>query len=144
MQTRKQQRRQATANVVRSLFNKKKPANGSTTTTTNNNNKSTSSRPVLEVPEMAFGPIREPNQNDVLRGRGGLINGSPGNVQFRTIVSKRKKEYNAKTTKRNEKAHMAAEIVRQIRSMDPPGRFLREDANGLWFDVGDAVSFICN
>lgn len=33
---------------------------------------------------------------------------------------------------------MAAEIVRSIRSMNPPGRFLREDANGLWFDVGDA------
>lgn len=87
---------------------------------------------------MGFGPIREPNNNDVLCGRGGLINGSPGNVQFRTIVSKRKKEYNAKETKRQMKAHIAAEIVRHIRGMNPSGRFLREDANGLWFDVGDA------
>ena len=55
-------------------------------------------------------------------------------------VSKRKKEYNAKETKRQMKAHIAAEIVRHIRGMNPSGRFLREDANGLWFDVGDAVS----
>ena len=74
----------------------------------------------------------------VLCGRGGLINGSPGNIQFRDIVASRKKEYNAKSTKRNEKAHLAATIVRQIRNLNPPGRFLREDTNGMWFDIGDA------
>ena len=142
MQTGKRQRRQAAALVVQSLWSsssKKKAASGII-----HSKSSTSNRPVLEVPPMGYGPIREPNSNDVLCGRGGLINGSPGNVQFRTIVSKRKKEYNAKTTKRHEKAHMAAEIVRQIRSMNPPGRFLREDTNGLWFDVGDAVSGLCS
>lgn len=137
MSSGKRQRRQAAALVVQSLWSsnssKKKAAAGGS-----NNKSTTNNRPVLEVPPMGFGPIRDPNCNDVLCGRGGLINGSPGNVQFRNIVSTRKKEYNAKTTKRHEKAHMAAEIVRGIRSMNPPGRFLREDANGLWFDVGDA------
>ncbi|CAB9503490.1 Transcriptional regulator [Seminavis robusta] len=137
MQNGKRQRRQAAALVVQSLWsstNKKKTDKDSTAK--NNGNKN--NRPVLEVPPMGFGPIREPNGNDVLCGRGGLINGSPGNVQFRTIVSKKKKEYNSKNTKRHEKAHLAAEIVRHIRSMNPPGRFLREDVNGLWFDIGDA------
>lgn len=71
-------------------------------------------------------------------GRGGLINSSSGNVQFRNLVGKRKKQYNAKKTKRQEKAHVAAEIVRYIRNLDPPGRFLKEDCNGTWWDIGDA------
>ena len=146
MQAGKRQRRQsAAALVVQSLWSggKKKQPNGNdgqeaSPATNGNNNKKQSERPVIEVPPMGFGPIRDPNQNDVLCGRGGLINGSKGNVQFRNIVATRKLEYNAKTTKRNEKAHLAAVIVRHIRNMDPPGRFLREDVNGLWFDIGDA------
>ena len=147
MQAGKRQRRQsAAALVVQSLWSggKKKQTNGNEgqeatpPTNGNNNNNKQNERPVIEVPPMGFGPIRDPNHNDVLCGRGGLINGSKGNVQFRNIVATRKLEYNAKTTKRNEKAHLAAVIVRHIRNMDPPGRFLREDVNGLWFDIGDA------
>jgi len=81
----------------------------------------------------------EPNQNDVLSGRGGRINSHSGNVQFRDIINARKKEYLAPTTKKLEKAHIAAGIVNDVRSMDPPGRFLKEDRDtGLWFDIGDA------
>ena len=158
MQTGKRQRRISAALVVQSAFGftsgKKKqqtkdgsdaqsnPENHETPASTNVSSASISSkkseRPVFEVPPMGFGPIREPNHNDVLCGRGGLINGSKGNVQFRNIVATRKKEYNAKTTKRSEKAHIAAEIVREIRNMEPNGRFLRDDQNGLWFDIGDA------
>mmetsp|Transcript_25332 Transcript_25332/g.37404 ORF Transcript_25332/g.37404 Transcript_25332/m.37404 type:complete len:534 (-) Transcript_25332:243-1844(-) len=96
-------------------------------------------RPVLQIPPRGIGPITEPNKNDVLCGRGGRINAHDGNVQFREIVAAHKKEYLSKSTKKLEKAHIAARLIQQIRTMDPPGRFLKEDTDtGLWFDIGDA------
>jgi hypothetical protein len=54
------------------------------------------------------------------------------------MVNARKKDYLAKSTKKLEKAHIAAKIVEEIRSMDPAGRFLKEDSGtGLWWDIGD-------
>lgn len=67
------------------------------------------------------------------------INSHEGNVQFRDIVNDTKKDYLAKSTKKLEKAHIAAGVVQQIRNMDPPGRFLKEDGDsGMWYDIGDA------
>ena len=94
-------------------------------------------RPKIAVPPGGIGPIRDPNVNDVLSGRGGRINAHVGNVQFREIVAEQKKIYLAKDTKKLEKAHIAADIVYYIRRMDPPGRFLKEDASGAWWDIGD-------
>jgi hypothetical protein len=93
---------------------------------------------MLHVPPKGIGPISEPNRNDVLCGRGGRINAHEGNVQFRDIVNSHKKQYLAKSTKKLEKAHIAARIVEQVRTMDPPGRFLKEDPDGMWYDIGDA------
>lgn len=123
---RKRQRRQAAALVVQGFFTMGK--------------KSTAQpRPAVHVPPRGIGPIEDPNPNDVLCGRGGRINAHEGNVQFRDIVAANKKEYLAKTTKKLEKAHIAARIVEVIRTMDPPGRFLKEDSEtGMWFDIGDA------
>jgi hypothetical protein len=81
--------------------------------------------------------MQEINENDVLAGRGGRINAHIGNVQFRDMVAARKKEYLAKSTKKLEKAHIAAEVVRIIRNMTPSGRFLKADPDGLWYDIGD-------
>lgn len=84
------------------------------------------------------GRIRIPQSNDVLCGRGGRINAHEGNVKFREIVNDLKHTYLAKTTKKLDKAHIAASIVTKIRSMDPPGRFLKEDGtSGYWIDIGD-------
>jgi len=45
----------------------------------------------------------------------------------------------APTTKKLEKAHIAAGIVNDIRTMNPPGRFLKEEkSDGMWYDIGDA------
>ena len=75
----------------------------------------------------------------VLCGRGGRINSHPGNIQFRDMVQDRKVAYLAPSTKKLEKAHIAAKIVSDIRTMEPNGRFLKEDRDtGLWFDIGDA------
>jgi hypothetical protein len=122
----KRQKRQAAGLVVQSFF---APGKKSTA----------QPRPSVHVPPRGIGPIKEPNVNDVLCGRGGRINAHEGNVQFRDIVQANKKEYLAKTTKKLEKAHIAARIVEHIRTMNPPGRFLKEDSeSGMWYDIGDA------
>lgn len=94
-------------------------------------------RPMILVEPRSFGPVYYPNKNDVLCGRGGRINSHPGNIQFRQLAQVRKKDYISKLTKKLDKAHIAAEIVRQIRSMDPPGHFLKEEQDGSWYEVGD-------
>lgn len=147
---RKRQRRQAAAIVVESLWN-----NGTNSSSNGGNNdnetggssrpasgqrRSTAQpRPVLTVPPKGIGPIADPNVNDVLCGRGGRINSHPGNVQFRDVIHRKKKEYLAPTTKKLQKAHIAAGIVQDIRTMDPAGRFLKEEkGSGMWYDIGDA------
>lgn len=128
---RKKQRRQAAAGVVQSMMGGP---------TTPSERKSTAQpRPDIVIPAGGIGPIAEPNENDVLCGRGGRINSHVGNRQFREVIQSRKKEYLAPTTKKLEKAHIAAAIINDIRSMQPPGRFLKEDGkSGMWFDIGDA------
>lgn len=140
---RKRQRRQAAAIVVESLWNNNNSDDTSSGNQLNNTTatrKSTAQpRPVLTVPPKGIGPIADPNVNDVLCGRGGRINSHAGNVQFRDIIVSKKKDYLAPTTKKLEKAHIAAGIVNDIRTMNPPGRFLKEEkGDGMWYDIGDA------
>jgi hypothetical protein len=93
-------------------------------------------RPNIYVSPRGIGPVIDPNDNDVLCGRGGRINAHPGNVQFRYLIQARKKDYLAKETRKLAKAHIAAQVVHHIRDMEPSGRFLKEDADGRWFDIG--------
>mmetsp|Transcript_3328 Transcript_3328/g.5055 ORF Transcript_3328/g.5055 Transcript_3328/m.5055 type:complete len:450 (-) Transcript_3328:106-1455(-) len=80
----------------------------------------------------------DPNENDVLCGRSNRLNYRSGNIQFRQIIDNNRGSYNSKTTKKADKANIATLIVQQIRSMNPSGRFLKEDPkSGLWFDIGD-------
>jgi len=140
---RKRQRRQAAAIVVESLWNNN--GNNASNNSGNKGNATTARkstaqpRPVLNIPPRGIGPIADPNENDVLCGRGGRINSHAGNVQFRDIINSKKKAYLAPTTKKLEKAHIAAGVVNDIRTMNPPGRFLKEDSGtGMWYDIGDA------
>ena len=83
--------------------------------------------------------IADPNENDVLCGRRAGNYNHAGNVQFRDNIHSKKKEYQAPSTKKHEKASIVSGIVNDIRTMDPPGRFLKEDkGTGLWFDIGEA------
>ena len=98
----------------------------------------------IPPPRVLFPPghgglISELNPNDVLSGRGGRINNHPGNVAFRTIVENYKNEYLDPRTRKLEKAHVAARLVAQIRSSQPPGRFLKEDPGnpGKYVEIGD-------
>lgn len=84
----------------------------------------------------SFRYIRQINNNDVLCGRGGATNSHIGNRAFRQFVKEYKDKY--LRAKKKEKPSVAGEIVDKIRSLDPPGRFLKKDRDtGYWLDIGD-------
>ena len=83
------------------------------------------------------GPIYDLHQNDVLCGRGGRVNGHEGNIQFRYICGEKKHVYMDNNTTKNQKNAIALGVVMQIRSMNPPGRFLKQDTTTKeWYDIG--------
>ena len=83
--------------------------------------------------------IDAPHEHDVLSGRGNFVNFHVGNEHFRSLVKKHKIAYVA--CPKPEKGRFSKVIVDEIRSMDPPGRFLKQDpATKLWQDIGDKKS----
>ena len=77
-----------------------------------------------------------PHGNDILMGRGGKNNQHVGNEQLRNICRGQRESYRLSSKKG--KSHISREIVAYVRSMSPPGRFLKKDAlTGEWEDVGD-------
>ena len=62
-------------------------------------------------------------QNDVLCGRGGLTNHHPGNIFFRRLVRIKQEAY--LLASKRDKAGVAREIVELVRTLVPPGRFLK-------------------
>ena len=78
----------------------------------------------------------ESRPNDILFGRGGYTNNYPGNIIFRDLI--RKHEFSYLSASKSEKAMIIDDILTKIRSMTPPGRFLKKDtATNKWYDVGD-------
>ena len=89
-----------------------------------------------DIPPNFGGVVKEPNENDVLSGRGGRINAHSGNVHYRELVKQYRGVYLSHETKKLDKAKIAAKIVTAVRNMVPPGRFLKEDKDG-WVEIGD-------
>eukprot|EP00815_Leptocylindrus_aporus_P008983 CAMPEP_0116061024 /NCGR_PEP_ID=MMETSP0322-20121206/6801_1 /TAXON_ID=163516 /ORGANISM="Leptocylindrus danicus var. apora, Strain B651" /LENGTH=647 /DNA_ID=CAMNT_0003545829 /DNA_START=110 /DNA_END=2053 /DNA_ORIENTATION=- len=81
------------------------------------------------------GAAIQPNDNDVLFGRGNFVNRHKGNLVYRQICREAKAQY-IKCSKL-EKKEISVKIVKKIRALDPPGRFLKRNTTGVWFDVGD-------
>jgi len=84
--------------------------------------------------------IDHPGMNDVMCGRGGGTNNHIGNIRFRQLVNGHKLRYLAAT--KSEKPMVSREVVTIWRSLNPPGRFLKQEASvdgkqGLWCDVGN-------
>lgn len=78
------------------------------------------------------------NLNDVLCGRGSRTTKYPGNVQLRSKIAAAKVEYSNEFTTKREKTIICAQIIADIRSLNPPGRFLEfDDSRNLWIDIGD-------
>ena len=65
----------------------------------------------------------EPNNNDILSGRGNEINKHPGNIYFRTVVSHHKYEYTNPKTTNSQKRKIVALIEDKVLKCDPPRRF---------------------
>lgn len=87
------------------------------------------------VPKDNDNGIYYPNCNDVLSGRGGLINKHSGNVSFRRLIERNKSTYH--TCQKEFKSLLAKSIVLAFHQSSPPGRFLvKDDASGLWYNIG--------
>mmetsp|Transcript_30966 Transcript_30966/g.68574 ORF Transcript_30966/g.68574 Transcript_30966/m.68574 type:complete len:780 (+) Transcript_30966:793-3132(+) len=89
----------------------------------------------LSMP-LSLSYVEEVNNNDVLCGRGGATNSHVGNRNFRSLVKAHQERY--LLAKKREKPGVAEYIVTLVRSLSPPGHFLKKDrASGKWFDIGD-------
>jgi len=71
--------------------------------------------------------IEEPNENDILLGRGGKNNQWTGNDGLRTMAHSRCIEY--QTAQKRAKSEISRELVEGVQNLDPPGRFLRKCSN---------------
>lgn len=80
--------------------------------------------------------IITPHEHDVLSGRGNFVNYHAGNEHFRALVRKHKLEY--VRCPKPQKGKFSKMIVDEIKARDPPGRFLKQDAQTkLWYDIGE-------
>eukprot|EP00934_Nitzschia_sp_Nitz4_P000439 Nitzschia sp. Nitz4//scaffold306_size21755//13825//14808//NITZ4_008591-RA/size21755-processed-gene-0.9-mRNA-1//-1//CDS//3329547117//439//frame0 len=86
--------------------------------------------------------ILQPNQSDILFGRGRPYQGHFGNRKLREIVDHFRKEYAA--ARRYDKLAIAEEIVKGLQGgrWGDPSRFLRraEDGEDCWIEVSDVVA----
>ena len=80
-------------------------------------------------------PIFEPNENDVLKGRGKGPQDHTGNIRFREFVNDYKFDYI--TAGRNSKRPYCEKIYNKVGSQNPPGRFLvKTDINvEIWYEM---------
>ena len=67
---------------------------------------------------------------------GSSINNFPGNLQFRRIVLKAQNKY--KSAKNGEKTKVVENVLKTVRNLSPPGRFLKEHPSNenCWFEIG--------
>jgi hypothetical protein len=80
--------------------------------------------------------ILTPHEHDVLSGRGNFVNYHAGNEHFRALVRKHKVAYVA--CPKAQKGKFSKLIVDEIKALDPPGRFLKQDpVTKLWTDIGE-------
>lgn len=79
--------------------------------------------------------ITDPHPHDVLAGRGNNVNNHPGNQYFRTLVRYLKNEY--VIASKSDKPVFAKLMFQQIRSLKPPGRFLKNSEDGLWEEIDE-------
>jgi hypothetical protein len=80
--------------------------------------------PVVPVPDEPI--VENPfgvHDHDILCGRGAFVNGHIGNARLRDLAHARKKPFDSGNY--TEKRTLAMEVVTIVRSLDPPGRFLK-------------------
>lgn len=87
-------------------------------------------------------PIYQPDQFDVLLGRGRGHVTNPGNRRLQIAVNMHKDRYNNPSTTRSEKTKITNDIVHFIKFYNAEhGRFLKyHGIMGCWFEVEDEVA----
>jgi hypothetical protein len=84
--------------------------------------------------QMAADGIAIPNSNDILLGRGSRYNDHVGNQHYLRMVKHLKRAY--VMCPKQKKGTYPLLIVKTIKRMSPPGRFLRYDSvSMLWYEV---------
>mmetsp|Transcript_16925 Transcript_16925/g.32051 ORF Transcript_16925/g.32051 Transcript_16925/m.32051 type:complete len:447 (+) Transcript_16925:105-1445(+) len=132
----------STSSIDSIIITTKKNSNGTTITSSNNdadrdddvNYDGTSSclRSTSTI-------VVAPHENDILLGRGGNNNKHSGNDQLRALARDLVLQY-MKSSKKG-KSHLSMLLVRQVRQMNPPGRFLKQHrVTREWMDVGDKLA----
>jgi hypothetical protein len=90
----------------------------------------------VQIPWAMVGEIfPKLNPNDVLSGRGNGVAIYPGNRQFREYIRMFKEQY--VRAYRNEKGNVAADVIRTILSLNPPGRFVEKAKGGHGYQLVD-------
>jgi hypothetical protein len=83
--------------------------------------------------------LASPSKFDVICARGSSAAKHVGNLRFREIIRQSLPRYNAAKTKM-EKSLIVTSIVDAVRDSSPNGGFIKQDRNGMWYDVGDAIA----
>jgi hypothetical protein len=128
-------RDQYSSMAIPSKFSKCNKSNLKNPAKKTKNSRKRQPRPKIFVLEGQGGIVFHPRPDDILSGRGGRINSHIGNVRYRQLVAQYKQSYLDPLTKKLEKSHIAADIVNKIRQRG--GRFLAENDDGSWLEVGD-------
>jgi hypothetical protein len=68
----------------------------------------------------------------------GKNNQHSGNDQLRALAREQCQNYRHSSKKG--KSYISRELVRAVRELNPPGRFLKKNLDGVWEDVGDEVA----
>ena len=89
---------------------------------------------MLDAPDIEKDALFQTNPfgvhaHDVLSGRGAYVNGHVGNARLRKLALERKPQFDGGNY--TEKRQLASEIVTIIKSLDPPGRFLKKASKEL-------------
>lgn len=80
-----------------------------------------------------------PGPDDVICGRGKKCYQHVGNERFRKRVLTHLDEYsNAKS--KLDKSSVLSKVVEEVRQNSPDGGFVKQDANGVWHEVGDFLA----
>lgn len=85
--------------------------------------------------------IRSPRLQDVLCGRGGKSNKWPGNLVYREIVVRNRRQYQSAQEPQH-KGFIVVSIIEAIHRQCPPGRFLRfHKASNTWQEISRKEAF---
>lgn len=86
--------------------------------------------PRMQIPQHRHREYITVHDHDVLCGRGVNIAHHAGNERFRSLITTYHDESYCTSYSASEKRAVAAEIIRHITALDPPGRFLKRLGKG--------------